>query len=561
MQLKLKRLIWTTILAVCLIVAMPGIDRADAFAASGLNDTSSLLAGASEIKSPEVGLIVAIDRFRSAFTIGGKAGTSVIFRNDGSATKLEFAISNTSAGWEITLADSSGPLKLLPNTHFESNFAVASGASYSVVVTARAVSLALTEGNFVSPVLDVYPAGGSKSDSCQLRFAIPAPFVYAVSDSQRKNSLRLAYLSPNASIEAIELLSFAGTNLAVSSARINENKYVLAWENRISLQNPAQNIEFSIYNNVGTGLVHRKTLFDNSVSINVDSAPFIGASPNGKFGILFNRKINNSTTNQIAFQLVNQDGSNVNNALVPLVVKQEDNFLIAPRLIGLPVESGQFRMLAVWYNFAHELWGASINITNDTNVATQYGPSPLDSDASWPVILPLSDGRVFLAYNKGVNTILANDMQFNLAQPDPPKSISGTAPIPRGAVQFSNGNILLAWTDYDQVTDKDQVKLSLFNATVSTDPVPVNLDFNNILEPIDVSITLDRQGRAIVFWTDSMTHNFLYYALVDSSGTVVTPPMFFRESRGDYEFIIGPNGQGIVGLNGLFGQYLPNIAR
>jgi hypothetical protein len=111
------------------------------------------------------------------------------------------------------------------------------------------------------------------------------------------------------------------------------------------------------------------------------------------------------------------------------------------------------------------------------------------------------------------------------------------------SVMLANSKILVAWTN----TANNQIQGGILsdNGTLVT--------FDNQLIPFPnpdfrqgyfVSVTATTDGDGILSWFDAEGGNRLYYAMVNSNGDVITPPIF---SWVDTETItVSRTGQGIA---------------
>ena len=161
------------------------------------------------------------------------------------------------------------------------------------------------------------------------------------------------------------------------------------------------------------------------------------------------------------------------------------------------------------------------NATNSTAGGTEY---------KYPNLIKLDNNRVLLSYTTrmlagSVNTITYQvlDSAGNL--------VYGPAEIPASSgwepesVQLPDGKILIGWTD--PITHQVNFAI-LHNSSYdlhtgpSTLPSPYNRWVSN------VSATYDDAGRGILTWVDDKLKEYLFYALIDADGNVLTPPMIFR---------------------------------
>jgi hypothetical protein len=137
----------------------------------------------------------------------------------------------------------------------------------------------------------------------------------------------------------------------------------------------------------------------------------------------------------------------------------------------------------------------------------------------------LDNNRAFLAYDSpnGISyTVLNSD--GNIVKPETATGGWGYRP---DAVQLSDGNIVVAWEGSIEFVVIDG---STYNKTYGPDWLyhPAAVTGNAY-----VSIAADKSGHAVLTWMDA-DYNYrrnLYYALVDSSGSVLTDPMIFRSSQ------------------------------
>ncbi len=134
---------------------------------------------------------------------------------------------------------------------------------------------------------------------------------------------------------------------------------------------------------------------------------------------------------------------------------------------------------------------------------------------------------------------------------------SGTWYASTDAVQLPNGRTVVAWVK------NLQVRFAILDS--SYDPVVWYTELNNPIAPTGncyVSVAADQASRAILTWTD-YSWDFrpnLYYALVDSSGTVLTPPVIFCTSEATY-LETSSDGYGNTSYTVLRQIYLPLVLR
>ena len=78
----------------------------------------------------------------------------------------------------------------------------------------------------------------------------------------------------------------------------------------------------------------------------------------------------------------------------------------------------------------------------------------------------------------------------------------------------------------------------------------------------NVSVTTVALNRGALTWMDATGSQFLFYALVGSGGSVVTPPMAIRAASGTTGFVLtSSNGGGNSPNKGGLNIFLPLITR
>ena len=112
------------------------------------------------------------------------------------------------------------------------------------------------------------------------------------------------------------------------------------------------------------------------------------------------------------------------------------------------------------------------------------------------------------------------------------------------AIQLPNGNIVIAWANWN-------VEYAVLNAGLGI--VKDVTWLPNISPQGDYYVSVTRSGnRAVLTWGDACCgyQPNLYYALLDGSGNVLTPPMIFFSDYAGYTVQLPYNGQGNTPLLG-----------
>ena len=75
------------------------------------------------------------------------------------------------------------------------------------------------------------------------------------------------------------------------------------------------------------------------------------------------------------------------------------------------------------------------------------------------------------------------------------------------------------------------------------------------------SVLADGSGRVAVIWQDYSLARRLYYALINSDGSLATPTIVFKDSGAGKTIGISTTGQSLAGFKGFFLSFLPVIRR
>ncbi len=198
------------------------------------------------------------------------------------------------------------------------------------------------------------------------------------------------------------------------------------------------------------------------------------------------------------------------------------------------------RFVLAWRRYSRESAGSlndiyyAVRHTNGNPVKgiTKFTNGVAGDDYYYdPALTSLSGNRALLAYyaNGSISYAVLNSAG-NVFKGETATGGYGYGP---DAVQLANGSVLLAWTSWG--ADLNEISFAVLDGTnynVVAGPTalsnPAAVTGNDY-----VSVAADGAGRGILTWMDrdyDYRRN-LYYALVDSSGAVLTDPMIFRTSQ------------------------------
>jgi hypothetical protein len=92
-------------------------------------------------------------------------------------------------------------------------------------------------------------------------------------------------------------------------------------------------------------------------------------------------------------------------------------------------------------------------------------------------------------------------------------------------------------------------------------PTKQNLTAPNNRPVGNVSLVSDLSGRCILVWIDYRYLNFIYYAVVLSNGTVLTPAMTYQGEGNNLSLYTSENGLAITTYDGAFRTRIPFVRR
>jgi hypothetical protein len=318
----------------------------------------------------------------------------------------------------------------------------------------------------------------------------------------------------------------------------------------------------------GNGVITTTQLTDHSTMTVTasDIGPTVAVAPNGNIAIAWYRRLwnpSNTTRNfNIYYAILDKAGGTVvpetnitNNAqwgapadqnvplyMDPNIVSTADNrFVIAwHRYRG----SDPTDVSAVWYTVRGSA-GASIKSP------TQFSPHGSMCDEH-PNLSPLSGGSILLTYRSCSQIVVGrlDSAGGIVAGPTPLPSASGYNP---DAVQLPGGNIVVAWTFVNAA--KYNIQYSVLNPSLGTVKAATHLSSVSPVGDDLVSVTYSG-NKAVLTWNDvcCASRKNLYYALLDDTGGVLTPPTMIVAAN---DMDVAANGQGNTYLFPDPKAYLP----
>jgi hypothetical protein len=327
-----------------------------------------------------------------------------------------------------------------------------------------------------------------------------------------------------------------------------------AWSRYRSANVGVYEIEYTLLDYSGQPLRAITRLTDHSAAVSntYDLDPVVAAAPNGYIGILWYRYLADDSGGvyrylyNVYFAVLDASGNvvvpetnltnntewyqydpptyNVPRFFQPRIAATADNRFILAWQRQHEDSTGSFRN--VWY----AVRDTSGNLVRDLTQLTTAGSDTFHSANAAP------NNRAILTWARDWDIYYAVlDSGGNVVWSETNLTNNGQGRWDSDAAALSDGRILIAWSNYDYVQPKDHVAIAVLDgSTYGVISGPTSLPYASPTGDRYISAAADTAGHAILTWMDSDWSNrgHLYYALVDSGGNVLTPPMFFRTGQG-----------------------------
>ncbi|MBC7228597.1 MAG: hypothetical protein H5T61_15420, partial [Thermoflexales bacterium] len=476
-------------------------------------------------------------RYQGRFTHAGAVETfQVPIRNTGELGGDTYDIS-VSSPWTMSLygEDGSTTLADTDGDGVVDTGLVAQGSTFTVTAKVQ-IPPAVNTGDENFATLTVSSSiDTGKSKTTTLQTAVPAPFAQVYADDA-DGAMSLYLVQPGA--QAVKKASgnwYYGYIPAV--AEMPNGNFVLAWVKYRSVSNVSvTEIEYAIMDRYGNVVRSPTRLTDHSGATiyTYDYSPVVAVAPNGHIGVLWYRYLRDQNTYKqnynIYFAILDPVGNRVYGPvnLTNNSAWGTGPFFSYPRITA----TGDNRFVLAWYREHSEGsgWVEDIYYTiRDTNGNLVKDITRFTAGQAggpyfyYPALASLSNNRVLLAYTRNDETRYAVlDSAGNTVKQETSLGY-GYRP---DAVQLSDGKIVVAWTRW--INNRGFIQFAVLDGstytwtagpiTLSNPAAPAGEDF--------VSVAATTAG-AVLTWMDE-SWSSLYYALVDSNGNILTPPMIFR---------------------------------
>ena len=510
--------------------------------------------------------------YQGRFTRAGATESfQVPIRNTGELGADTYDLS-VSSSWPVSLyaADGTTPLTDTDGDGAVDTGSVAQGSTVTITVKVQTPAGAnVGDHNTVSLTVRSSRDTG-KSKTVTLQTAVPAPFAQVYQDNA-DGAMSLYLVQPAA--QAVKKATpdwYYGYNTAVAEAP--NGNFIYAWNRERCLDSNCNvyvtEIEYALLDRYGNVVrpVSKLTDHTGATMDTYNYSPAVAVAPNGRIGVLWYRYLWNRSTSQsnynIWFAILDASGNRVYGPvnLTNNIVWGDWDDLNVPRFYYPRIAAtGDNRFVLAWQREHQESGGwvddifyavrdgygseirSVVKLTNDT---------PGGSGYLYPALTTLSSNRAFLSW---VSRQDGNDDIYyaivgsdgNLIRTATDLSVDETVIDWRNfdAVQLPDGKILAVWEAWGCFAGErvPRIRFALLDTSYNRLGTPTCLGraAAAISGDTAVSVAADAAGHAILTWMDSdwSYRRNLYYALVDSNGNVLTPPMIFRTSQATSSYI------------------------
>jgi hypothetical protein len=538
--------------------------------------------------------VKALPRFQGGFVYDLKAQYRFSIENNGEwgADVYNLKVGSTAPGWQAKLYDRNGE-RLLSDTNSDAVIdtgSIGQGQAITVTLKVEAPTTALP-GDYTTLVFTATSTlEASRWMTGSIQSAVPLQF----SQLYVSGGIRMGQFWKENVIDRQVLPVYPGATLSMEAT--STDNYLVAWELPGSSSDGLfTEIYYNLYNRLGGAGEDR--LLTNSAEVlqepNIEIAdarvPTIAASPDGRVAVAWNllkwRPLTTGahvplTREMLADEKLAVDyekNSNVYFAILDAAgnrlserynVTQDAGWFLTGHTYEYPsvTVTGDGRYVVCWIDqfsagrgvrcAAHTFDGQQISQTAVVQVATA-GVDVLALNHL--LTTPLSSNRVLVSFTEArtdatrVRYAVINSAGSLVYGP---VELAGADGVQPRAVQFSNGKILLAWIEQD-----GRVAYTYLDTSFSAGPTQY---FSHVSRRSadSLSVTLEREGQAVLTWVDLDDQDYLYYTVLNQDQAVRTPPMIFiSDPWGDPAYLASAYGFGNAGYLGVYQISHPFISR
>lgn len=499
---------------------------------------------------------------------GGVSQTEIPIHNTGELGTDTYDLAlNTSWAASLFHADGVTPLSDTDGDGVVDTGPVAQGATKIVVIKVWSSASAQVGDTDIATLTARSSLDSNVQKTVTARIVVPAPFVQIYRDIDiAGDAVNMMLVQPQA--QAVRNITNVGRwsdHLAV--AELPNHNLIYVWNKfRCSDDNCTHQfheIEYTILDPYGETVRPVTRLVDHSGATvhTTDYITGVAVAPDGRIGLVWYRYLWRSNAPQNNFNIywavLHPNGDlaagpvNITNNSVWSAYGD----LNAPRFYNPVIAStGDNRFILSWVREVRESAGQVIDIfytARDANDSVVKGITKLTNASAGgaehykPAVASLSSNRVFLSWTRQSEdnsdlfyVILGSDG----AQVKPIANLSTDGmgvSANRDAVQLPDGKIMAVWEAGGCFPGEQgpRIRYALLDASYNRIGAPKCLDTTEVATTGDMTVSVTAGGNhlAVLTWADwdLDSRRNLYYALVDSNGVVLTPPMILQTSQAD----------------------------
>lgn len=479
------------------------------------------------------------------------ASFRVPIRNTGDLGADTFDITTSSVySTSLFMADGITPLPDTDADTFPDTGALKPGKTATVVVQVQIPGDAAAGNSNDVQLTATSSLNGTKSSTTHLQTAVPSDFTQVFEDYTNL-AMSLDIIQPTGqSVVQVTPNNYYGYDPGINGSP--NGNYVYGWTKgrcaSSSCYNNVEEIEYALRDHTGaavTGIKKLKPLGSPASSI-YQYGYGLGAASNNSTGAAFIEETcppGSYCVDNTWFALLNSAGTVTKRVNITQNVNW-GGWLYNARVAA--TIDGHF--VVVWQRevYQNNAWIDDIYFTifdgngHVTKPLTKYTNAKQYGWFYSPTAVPLADGNVLLAFTGYNPNSQAADLYYGVLSSGGNKvkaltNLTHDANVYDwyyvDAAQLNNGNIVMGWNTWDGVNPNLRYATldSSFNLIAGPSALP---NPAALLGDGPMSISPDSAGNAVVTWHDysyAYRRN-LYYALLDGTGNVVTPPIIFRSS-------------------------------
>jgi hypothetical protein len=394
------------------------------------------------------------------------------------------------------------------------------------------------------------PTDPRPSTTIYLQTAVDAPFSQLYQDSD--DGLLLDLNRPLEHTTLDIAVPYGGSYMAMNMVR--PGHYIITWLE-------GSDIHYRLYDQYPGTLHETKQIPASADDPNApDLSPSVAGSRNGYIGLAY--LVNNYVTvddvvylnSNVYYTLLDSDGNIVdgyptnmtNNTgwldytygypdagspipefLTPRIVQAGDNkFGLVWRAHYKPfgmMEMDQIQYWVVDTDYADPLYGYVAELS------TSYRHIS-------PATTPLDDGRFMIGFINYTGASFPWVINYTVINPDastsiPATPIIGSSTDQMDVVQLLSGKVLFGWKGLTTsvinyaILGNDLTSVDVSPTSIAYEDYPGHLNYRAAGYP---SVTRSVDGMGVITWQDQDWQEQLYYALIGTDGSLMTPPSLYR---------------------------------